>query len=104
MRRSHSVLLISVTLLVTTGCEADHDVATRDHIKLEREVPSPDGQLAARYYIEMGGGAAGWVDEVGDIKAIHDSTPPVNKQEAFVMSHGGDVTMRWTAARTLRIE
>jgi hypothetical protein len=67
-------------------------------------LPPPDGRLTARFYVEMGGGAAGWVEEMVDVRAPTDTTPMDPTNLAFLMSHGGDVTMKWLGPRALLIE
>jgi hypothetical protein len=86
------------------SCAGDGDVRSRDHMELKRATPSPDGRLAARYYVESGGGAAGWVHEIVDLRAPGDSSRPDARQAVFVMSHGGGVTTKWASARSLTIE
>jgi hypothetical protein len=98
------LLLASLTLILAISCAGDSDVRARDQVELKRETLSPDGQRAARYYVESGGGAAGWVNEIVDIQEPGDSSRPDARQAVFVMSQGGDVTTRWTSARSLTIE
>jgi hypothetical protein len=100
MRHAIGMLVLCA---VAASCRADTQQTqnTKGHTKLERAVTSPDGRLVARYYVSMGGGAAGWVNEIVDIGAPADSTLMKDDDAVFVMAHGGDLTMRWTDPRHL---
>jgi hypothetical protein len=100
VRLSFGTLILCALAL---SCRADtrRSQHSEGSTKLERAVPSPDGRLVARYYVSMGGGAAGWVYEIVDIGAPADSMLVNDDDAVFVMAHGGDLTMAWWDPRHL---
>jgi hypothetical protein len=105
-RPSRALLAASLALSATTAsCDSEPPSTrvSRGHVRVEREVASPDGQLVARYSVIWGGGAAGYVQEVVEVRTRGDTAAPNEETAILDMDHGGDVTMRWLDSQHLEI-
>lgn len=77
------------------------------NINLKGEFNSPNSEFRAAHFVGMGGGAAGWCNEVVTVQP----TLPVSTQAAdltrdfkvFSVSCGSDVQVRWTGDSELVI-
>lgn len=65
-----------------------------------QQLPSPDGRFIATYFINSGGGAAGWMYER---VSLRQATNTFNKDDyIFQVSHS-EATLSWQDNRTLRV-
>jgi len=73
----------------------------------QSEVSSPNSEYLASHFVGMGGGAAGWCNEVVTVKPKsangENAKDPVLNFKVFSVSCGSDVHMRWIGDSELLI-
>jgi hypothetical protein len=71
---------------------------------LKTEASSPDAQFRAAHFVGMGGGAAGWCNEVVTVQpasARNRSNELTRDFKVFSVSCGSDVQLRWNSNKEL---
>jgi hypothetical protein len=72
---------------------------------LEKEVAAPNGKYIAAHFVGMGGGAAGWCNEVVTVRpsstAVDAASELDGEFKVFSASCGSDVQIRWSDSAEL---
>jgi hypothetical protein len=92
---SLALLLVLMAILFSTLVSSPES----NDINLKGEFESPDSEFRAAHFVGMGGGAAGWCNEVVTVQP----RPPAGTKSAdlmrdfkvFSVSCGSDVQVRW---------
>lgn len=70
---------------------------------IEKEIISPNGNYRAIHYLGMGGGAAGWCQEIVSIEPKETPILEKNQYRVFSVSCGSKVAIKWVGNSTLQI-
>jgi hypothetical protein len=93
--------LLAVLFATLVASPEDHD------FNIKTEVSSPDGVFQATHFVGMGGGAAGWCQEVVTVRPSSSSTAKPKEWErdfkVFSVSCGSNVQVRWVTSSQLYI-
>ena len=72
---------------------------------LEKEIAAPNGEHIAAHFVGMGGGAAGWCNEVVIVRpsstAVGSASDLERDFKVFSASCGSDVQIRWSDSAEL---
>ena len=100
-----TVLAVLITSLLSAGC------GRANVIDVLLECPSPDGAIAAVLWVEGGGGAAGWTQDLISIhpaSAGHDAVlltdEPAEESVVLALNRGEGYLLRWESNNQLLID
>lgn len=96
-----ALLLVLLAVLLTRFVSSPEE----SDFNLQKEIASPNGEFKAAHFVGMGGGAAGWCNEVVTVRpssvAAVTSSELASDYKVFSASCGSDVQFRWNESAEL---
>jgi hypothetical protein len=100
-------LCVTVAVL-TVSCS---DWREPSFTKVGMQCPSPDSRLIAVFWVQGGGGAAGWMEQLvtvvpSNVRAADVPSRSMSEDYPYVLklAHAENVRLRWRDDRSLRVE
>lgn len=95
-----TVLAVLITSLLSAGC------GRANVIEVLLECPSPDGAIAAVLWVEGGGGAAGWTQDLISLQPTSQrlNGEPAEQSVVLALNRGEGYLLRWESNNQLLID